>query len=917
MPKGVLASLTDHLPLSSSSSVSETIGPRGTLDPSPHSTPFPLPAGSPLPTRVYSDASSALPHWRAAISAWAATDLSPKHTDHCRRILDGIESGLSVDPTPLPIDKQLPNNSLIDTHADAVRKQLHSYIASGAVEACRRSDITGVHPLLPVVKPDKLRIVVDFSLNLNDGLVVPLMQHSGSVDSAVRLSRPGCYYTKLDIRDCFHSFSVRPGAERLLGFQFEGRYYRFRRLPFGLSTAPELCELMLSVVSWQLRQRGVKHVRYCDDILIVAPTAAECNRMTSIAVQVLDDFGFAVAHHKTIRSVQSVEFLGILLDSIACTVSCPPHRLAELASLLSTAAQHGTRHVVRFVLSLVGKLSFAAQVLPGARPFFRSLIDATKGLHKRAFIILPRSTLEDIAYWQRHLLTWNGRQSWRTPAAPIVIATDASLLGWGGLVLSCPPSIALPPHLSVGSGTAGVWCRSHPVRTSSDIGWAELHAVLFMVSSVGQAAPNSSLTLLVDNQADATIINRQSTRSPALLSLLRAVYSVATDHNLRITARHIPGTSNAAADALSRSLPLPSPLAPISVHCSCEVPKVTVNWSHPSSLYSSDYRCEGPPTRSTSSSWITTVDSVPTPATAAAVPSASFGYARQRSTFARSVRSTHWATTSPPSSGGINPVGWVPYHARASTSGFAPVLSTSTRSSITSSQPSLSPFLKSIPSSIASSSQLSTMRGTGVPPSSASLGYFVSASIAPPLHQPSSFASNMSSSNPLVPASASLFPSRRPTTVPRPSLSAVVQTPSARWPPWKPTSLTFPRTAVQKSHSSSLHVSPSRRSLPTHSANGSRFSQSALGWTPRRSQVTHSAAAAPLLSLLPVYPSLSLPSMVAGNRFVTDDILMSHYLNLLRPQHSSSTPATTTLHRPRPPLLHHSPTILIHSDSHG
>ena len=198
---------------------------------------------------------------------------------------------------------------------------------------------------------------------------------------------------------------------------------------------------MLSVVSWQLTKRGITHVRYCDDILIIGSDREACDRMTTAAAEVLDLFGFAVAHQKTIRCEQVIEFLGVLFDSLQGTVACPPHRIAELTTLLITAAGHGTRHQVRFVLSLIGKLSFAAHVLPGARPFFRSLIDAVRGLPKRASVLLPSSTRDDLTYWQRHLSIWNGRQKWRHSTAPVVVATDASLTGWGGAVISHPVTV--------------------------------------------------------------------------------------------------------------------------------------------------------------------------------------------------------------------------------------------------------------------------------------------------------------------------------------------------------------------------------------------------------------------------------------------------------------------------------------------
>ena len=59
---------------------------------------------------------------------------------------------------------------------------------------------------------------------------------------------------------------------------------------FSDATAPELCELMPSVVSWQLTKRGITHVRYCDDILIIGGDRESCDRMTTVtaAAEVLD-----------------------------------------------------------------------------------------------------------------------------------------------------------------------------------------------------------------------------------------------------------------------------------------------------------------------------------------------------------------------------------------------------------------------------------------------------------------------------------------------------------------------------------------------------------------------------------------------------------------------------------------------------
>ena len=144
----------------------------------------------------------------------------------------------------------------------------------------------------------------------------------------------------------------------------------------------------------------------------------------------------------------------------------------------------------------------------------------------------------------------------------MTVATDASVTGWGIHVRAAPASSHLPAAVAINSGVAGKWCPSHAhlMASSRDIGWGELFAVVFAAVAIAPHIPNASIEFLVDNSSDVHIINRQSTRAPRLLALL---YTTSTQHNVHFVARHIPGTSNIVADALSRGLP--SPVAPVHV----------------------------------------------------------------------------------------------------------------------------------------------------------------------------------------------------------------------------------------------------------------------------------------------------------------------------------------------------------------
>jgi len=571
-----------------------------------------------VPPNTYSNIGAGSTFWRNAISSFAAA--SPANVHHARIALDVVNNGVSIVPHSLPEPIELSNSSTVRSHPEPVRTRIAHYLAMGAIERCARSDIRATHPLHVVIKADKPkpRVVLNLRPNLNDSLPLPRMRVAASVDTAVKLSKPGCWYGKIDVSDCFLAFPVTSAASTLLGFAFDGSYYRFRRLPFGLSTAPYWCETMMTIVSWVLEQRGVRHARYCDDFFIVGDTRAECAAMMATCLATLTEFGFAMSPDKTLGPSQQLEFLGIMLDSVSCTTSCSPARLSELHTLLATAAHSPARRSVRSVLSLVGKLSFASAVLHGARPFFRSLLDICRGRPIHHHLSLNAECRSDMRYWLRFLSTWNGRCAWVT-GKPTVIATDASMSGFGAHILHSPAAASLPPHLPVGAALSGAWCVSdRPLVTDHrDIQYAELFAVVAAAAAVAPFLAGTSIVFLVDNAAGVAIINRQSTRSSALLTLLRALYATSTEHNIHIRARHIAGVHNTVADRMSRLLapvvthvspsPLPVLAAGSVACCSCDLivsrpsdrldKQRNVRWSMASFLPSLAWRFGSIPTR--------------------------------------------------------------------------------------------------------------------------------------------------------------------------------------------------------------------------------------------------------------------------------------------------------------------------------
>jgi hypothetical protein len=324
-------------------------------------------------------------------------------------------------------------------------------------------------------------------------------------------------------------------------------------LPFGLASGPRLCTLLLGVISYQLQKLGIVHVRYLDDFLFIADSKEQCQTMLDHAIELFRRFGLVINMAKTCGPTQKIAFLGIIIDSINCLLECTQERIDELLTLMAKFHQYKIVRV-HAIESLVGKLSFAATVLPGARPFMRRMFDAIRGKSSRTRVRIDKIFHLDIGYWSSHLKVWNGRQHWRQTSEPIVLVSDASLDGFGFYCESIPQDVFTDSNLAIGNVFSGEYSTEHREFHSSHrgIAWCELFAALTALCVYSPLLINRSVLLVVDNKTDVDIINRQSTRSSRLCVLLRAMFDVATSLNCSVKAIHRAGELNVLADFLSR-----------------------------------------------------------------------------------------------------------------------------------------------------------------------------------------------------------------------------------------------------------------------------------------------------------------------------------------------------------------------------
>jgi hypothetical protein len=517
--------------------------------------------GGGLPALEVPDVTAARAHWLTHIDKMSsAQGVNSALLARVRTMVaEGVRSDFKKGPPP---EESHRNSQTFRSHEPECLERMRVYEDMRAMRKLAGLPPPGAHvqPLHAVIKPGKkARVCFDLARNFNDFLVDETF-HMASVQDAVDLAMQagkGAWFTKLDITACFLSFPIHPADLHYFYCEAGGDFYQFLALVFGRKDAPRVVTLLLNVVSAAVVDAGAPHVRYLDDFFLAATSPQRAWACTFTAATILTDFGLALSLPKFEGPLQRIEFLGIVIDSVKETLEISEERRHELMGLLFAFAKRKDSSVVR-LLSLLGKLAFAATVLPGAKPFTRRIIDVVAG-RKFGVRRLTADFKADCRYWRRHMSEWNGTCRWRAPTAtPFVFASDASTSGFAYGLESCSAEQLrrLPPGMQPGDVRSGTWsCANGDAarqQSSAQIQWGEFFCPLAAAVEFGPLLRDSHVVFVVDNESDVHVINRLRSREPRVSALLRCLCDAARQHNFSFMAVHRAGVDNVLMDWASR-----------------------------------------------------------------------------------------------------------------------------------------------------------------------------------------------------------------------------------------------------------------------------------------------------------------------------------------------------------------------------
>ena len=195
---------------------------------------------------------------------------------------------------------------------------------------------------------------------------------------------------------------------------------------------------------------------------------------------------------------------------------------------------------MRDLLSVIGSLTFACRAIAPGRAFLRRLHDLTSGIsnpnHK---VRLTREARKDLTAWLEFFHVFNGTLSFLpvdwTSSDVLNLFSDASGFAFSAVFRDA-------------------WLQGIFPDTQHDdhISVKELLPIVLAVRVWSHLLRDSRILFFTDNTAVVEVINKQTSKHPPLMLLVRQLVVTCLQFNIAFRAKHIPGKHNQLADMISR-----------------------------------------------------------------------------------------------------------------------------------------------------------------------------------------------------------------------------------------------------------------------------------------------------------------------------------------------------------------------------
>ncbi|XP_054259732.1 uncharacterized protein K02A2.6-like [Macrosteles quadrilineatus] len=311
-------------------------------------------------------------------------------------------------------------------------------------------------PMVVVPKKDSgnVRICVDLS-KLNQSVRRQLHPIPG-IEYTIAQIKGATVFSKLDANHGFWQIPLEEKSQDLTTFLTPWGRFKFKVLPFGITSAPEYFQKRIHAALGD--QRNVK--AYIDDILIWGSTQAEHDKVLVEVLEKLQKEGITLNKEKTVFSKPKIKFLGFELS--ADGISLDQERVKAISEMEPPTDVKGVQRYL-------GMINFSGRYIPNRSEILKPIHELLNKNNEWIWDKPQQKAFDTI----KNLLTTAPHLAFYDPNLQTMISSDASSFGIGGVLLQREKSGTFKPVSYISRSLTDTERRySNIEREALGIAWA-------------------------------------------------------------------------------------------------------------------------------------------------------------------------------------------------------------------------------------------------------------------------------------------------------------------------------------------------------------------------------------------------------------------------------------------------------------
>ena len=499
----------------------------------------------------------------------------------------------------LPTQTHVEQYVVTDEAGAAIKSDISREWLRGWLFLVPRTMVAFLTPVFAKPESDKVRIIKDGTKAEINQFCLYHRTAMMSIKHAIPYLFSFAYQFKVDVDSAFRNFAIHPDDTKFFNYKVHNRFFRETRVPFGCTTAPEICNritalVRLIVVSKLNTKDDICRRKLVYDLLIFVDdfygsgTLETSWLVFNCLIDTLHSLGLPASAkpHKSVQPIQNIKWIGFTINTNTdgqgkVTIKADPDKIRRLRNKLFAMAN--SRKASRKDLErLLGLMVHVTTTIYGAKAFYKNILAICNDPTYNGVLDAVRfkSFQCDARFWGKALNKYDGETL--IVARPCVnadyISTDACIephprtshaditeVGIGCFIAGEYLSI----H-SEGPGCVGKFIKllssranklqkqykgnfpcNEKIPASFHIAYLELFCIWWFISTSPERWAGRMLPIYIDNSNNLAWLLKETAPIP-YLPILRPMHDVMMQHRIRLYPILIKSEVNIFSDLASR-----------------------------------------------------------------------------------------------------------------------------------------------------------------------------------------------------------------------------------------------------------------------------------------------------------------------------------------------------------------------------